>query len=171
MFEQRLTAAAFGFLILVGYTRADEASAAKAIEDVHGRITRDEKHPGKPVIAIDLSDPREFRVAVWVKDAALKHLREFKHLRTLNLSGTLITDDGMKELKELSALESLDLSRTKLTDAGISQLAGLSSLRDVNLRYVGVTDKSLAELKKHGELRSLDLGHGHITDAGRHALQ
>ncbi len=54
MFEQRLTVAAFGFLIVVGYTRADEVSAVKAIKDAHGRITRDEKQPGKPVIAIDL---------------------------------------------------------------------------------------------------------------------
>jgi hypothetical protein len=31
MFEQRLTAATFGLLILAGYTRADESTALKAI--------------------------------------------------------------------------------------------------------------------------------------------
>jgi hypothetical protein len=77
MFGQRLTAAVFGVLVLAGFGLADEATASKAIKVAHGRITRDEKKPGKPVIAIDLSDPREYRVAVWVKDDVLKHLREF----------------------------------------------------------------------------------------------
>src|SRR5262249_21278471 len=166
MIDQRLTGAAIGFLILAGYTRADEVTAAKAIEKLHGRITRDEKQPGKPVVAIDLSDPREFRAASWVTDAALKHVREFKHLRTLKLSLTGITDSGLKELKELSALESLDLSFTKLTDAGVTELAGLSSLRELDLSHVEVTDKSLDVLKKLGELRSLYIGNSKITDAG-----
>src|SRR5262245_49444906 len=91
-----------------------DTPAVQALEELHGRITRDEEQPGRPVIAVDLSDPRDLRLAHWVKDSALKHLREFKHLRKLNLSGALITDAGLKDIGQLSALQDLHLCCTRI---------------------------------------------------------
>jgi hypothetical protein len=61
---------------------ADEAKGAaeRAVERLKGRIVRDDKAPGKPVVAVDLS----FRA---VTDADLKHLAGLKDLRELDLDG------------------------------------------------------------------------------------
>src|SRR5205814_4627388 len=47
--------------------RADEASAVKAVEKLGGKITRDDKLPGKPVIGVNLTGTK-------VTDAGLKEL-------------------------------------------------------------------------------------------------
>jgi hypothetical protein len=83
-------------LLLVGAARTDETAAVRAIVNLGGRITRDAKLPGRPVIGIDLTDPRPFRIAVRVTDAALKYLTEFKGLQTLNLSGTVGLPDALR---------------------------------------------------------------------------
>jgi hypothetical protein len=55
--------------------RADEAEdkAVKAIEELSGRITRDEKAKGKPIFSVTLIGPN-------VTDAGLKHLAALKQL-------------------------------------------------------------------------------------------
>ena len=47
--------------------KADEAKAIAEIEKLGGKVTRDEKSPGKPVIEVDLSDSK-------VTDAGLERL-------------------------------------------------------------------------------------------------
>ena len=54
---------------LSGAARADEASAVKAIENLGGTVTRDDKLPGKPVIGVKLSNAV---VTSEVTDADLK---------------------------------------------------------------------------------------------------
>ena len=125
-----------------------ETPAVEAIEELHGRITRDEELPGKPVIAVDLSDHRDLRLAHWVKDPALKHLREFKHLRRLNLSGALITDDGLKNIGQLSALQDLHLCCTQISDARLGELTKLKELRFLCLLGTSVTDAGIERLKR-----------------------
>src|SRR4051812_3775680 len=91
---------------LSGAARADEASAVKAVEKLGGKVTRDDKLPGKPVIGVDLAAPK-------VTDAVLKELKDLKHLTSLNLNapegGGKVTDAGLKELKDLKQLTSLSL--------------------------------------------------------------
>src|SRR5207237_7670324 len=88
---------------LSGAARADEASAVKAVENLGGKVTRDDKLPGKPVIGVNLA-------ATKVTDADLKQLKAFKQLTSLDLTGTQVTDAGMKELADLKKLTSLDLA-------------------------------------------------------------
>ena len=57
-----------GLLALAAVGRADEAAAVKAIEKMGGRVTRDAKQPGKPVVKVDLHFCTE------VTDAGLKEL-------------------------------------------------------------------------------------------------
>src|SRR5215510_11853533 len=91
-----------GLLVLVVTGRADEAAAVKAIEKLGGKVTRDDKLPGKPVVAVDLG-------STTVTDAGLKELKELKTLQSLSLSRTKVTDAGLKELKEIESLQSLNL--------------------------------------------------------------
>src|SRR5262245_57867784 len=97
------TAVVLGLLVLAGTVRADEAAAVKAIEKMGGKVTRDDKRPGKPVLGVDLSQKQ-------ITDAGLKLLKEFKTLQMLNIRSTAVTDAGLKELKELKNLETLDLT-------------------------------------------------------------
>jgi internalin A len=80
----------------------EEEKAVAAIEKLRGKVTRDDKLPGHPVVEVDLSGRS-------VTDADLKDSRELKGLQTLNLSYTKIADAGLIHLKELKNLQYLDL--------------------------------------------------------------
>ena len=125
---------------LSGAARADEASAVKAVGNLGGKVTRDDKLPGKPVIAVNLYDTK-------VKDAGLKELKHLKQLTSLNLHGAHVTDAGLKELKELKQLTSLDLDHTKVTDAGLKELKDLKQLTSLGLSRTKVTDAGVEELR------------------------
>src|SRR5437660_1551095 len=83
--------------------------------DMAGRIPRDEKQRGKPVIKVNLS-------TIDVTDADLRELKEFEQLTSIDLAKTKGTDAGLKELKELKELSNLDLSETQITDASLREL-------------------------------------------------
>ena len=100
---------------LSGAARADEASAVKAVENLGGKVYRDDKLPGKPVIGVHLHE-------IWVTDAALKELKDLKQLTWLSLTVTQVTDAGLKELKDLKKLASLNLIHVKVTDDGVADL-------------------------------------------------
>src|SRR5436853_2890379 len=100
---------------LFGAARADEASAVKAVENLGGKVTRDDKLPGKPVIGVHFHE-------IGVTDAALKELADLKQLTWLSLTVTRVTDAGLKELKHLKQLTTLNLNHTKVTAAGLKEL-------------------------------------------------
>src|SRR5437588_455246 len=133
------------FCLTLGLTsasvRADEASAVKAVENLGGKVTRDDKLPGKPVIGVHLHE-------IGVTDAALKELADLKQLTWLSLAGTRVTDAGLKELKDLKQRNTLYLSSTQVTDAGLKELKDLKQLTRLNLADTKVTDDGVAELQK-----------------------
>src|SRR4051794_6048559 len=103
-----LVAAVMLLACLSGAARADEASAVKAVEKLGGKVTRDDKLPGKPVIGVNL-----YGVNLYCKkvtDAGLKELKHPKQLTNLDLAGTQVTDADLKELKDLKQLTSLRLT-------------------------------------------------------------
>ena len=100
---------------LSGAARADEASAVKAVEKLGGKITRDDKLPGKPVIGVDLYGAQ-------VTDAGLKELKDLNQLTSLDLHQTQVTDAGLKELKDLKQLTSLNVYETQVTANGVADL-------------------------------------------------
>src|SRR5438045_4074984 len=79
-----------------------EDKAVARVEKLGGRVTRDEKRPGRPVVAVNLDELNG-------TDAALKELAAFPHLRKLSLRETDVTDTGLKELSPLKNLTTLDL--------------------------------------------------------------
>ena len=126
---------------LSGAARADEASAVKAVENLGGKVTRDDKLPGNPVIGVHLHE-------IGVTDAALKELADLKQLTTLGLESTQVTDAGLKELKDLKQLTTLYLGSTQVTDAGLKELKDLKQLTRLNLADTKVTDDGVADLQK-----------------------
>src|SRR5437660_1373306 len=87
---------------------ADDAEdrAVKAVEELGGKVIRDDKDPAKPVITVDLYGTR-------VTDLGLKELAPLRGLQKLDLSHTRVTDLGLKELPPLKGLQTLGLSRCK----------------------------------------------------------
>ena len=129
---------------LSGAARADEASAVKAVENLGGKVTRDDELPGKPVIGVNLGA----LVMGKVTDAGLKELKALKQLTTLNLYGAAVTGAGLKELKDLKQLTSLDLYGAAVTGAGLKELKDLKQLTSLNLGATGVTADGVADLQK-----------------------
>src|SRR5437764_3174833 len=109
---------------LFGVARADEASAVKAVEYLGGKVTRDDKLPGKPVIGVNLAGTQ-------VTDTGLKQLADLRQLATLDLGGnTDVTDAGLAELANRKQLTSLNLTGTQVTPAGVNELqAALPKLK------------------------------------------
>ncbi len=135
----------------------DEAKAIAEIKKLGGKVTPDEKSPGKPVIEVNLGRTK-------VTDAGLANLKALTQLQSLNLEGTRVTDAGLKHLKGLTQLKSLNLLLTKISDAGLEHLKGLTKLQMLGLDVTNVT--GLQHLEELPQLRRLDLGRTGVTDAG-----
>jgi len=92
-----------------------EDKAVQSIEALGGRVYRDEKLPGRPVVEVYLGDTK-------ITDPDLKVLKELKGLKIIDLTNTRITDAGLENLKELQGLQTLDLGSTQITEAGLKDL-------------------------------------------------
>ena len=104
-------------LLVAAPLLADDAEdkSVKAVEDLGGKVVRDDKAPGKPVVQVSLAGSD-------VADAGLKDLTGLKSLQQLDLSETAVTDAGLKALAAFKELRLLRLSFTKTTDAGVADL-------------------------------------------------
>jgi hypothetical protein len=107
---------AVGLLALAGPGAwGGEAEAVATLGTLGGKLRRDPKVPGKPVVAVDLHESK-------VTDEGLAHLKGLTNLLELGLSGTQVSDKGLAHLKGLSNLRWLDLDKTKVTAAGMAEL-------------------------------------------------
>ena len=137
-------------------------------EALGGRVTVDEKSPGKEAISVDFEypyfpkageiQPPFSLVFPQVTDAGLVNLRGLTHLRSLNLKNTKVTDAGLEHLRGLSQLRSVNLSGTAVTDAGLVHLTGLAKLQFLDLSGTQVADAGLVHLQGLPQLQSLNLG-------------
>ncbi len=166
----------------------DQANAIAEIEKTGGKLTVDEKTPGKPVISVDfggnnvtnaelayLQGMTELKslnlMGTKITDVGLARLKGLTKLQSLNLAGTEVEDEGLGHLKGSLQLQSLNVQRTQITDAGLVCLEGLTNLQDLNLHNTRVTNAGLAHLQGMTQLKSLDLWHTHVTDAGLDRLK
>jgi hypothetical protein len=142
--SRRLTWCWLLVLALLGVPtlRADEAEdkAVAFVQKLGGKVERDEKAPGKPVVAVSLT-------FIKVKDAELKELAPLKNLHTLDLTGTQVGDVGLKGLAPLKNLHELQLGGTQVGDAGLKELAALKNLKFVDLGATKVTAAGVKELQ------------------------
>jgi len=130
---------------------AQEAKAIKAIEDLGGKVTRDDSLPGRPVVGVTFPEVNS------ITNAGMKELRNFRNLRLLDIHGTGITDAGLKNLKELKGLQTLILEANDITDVGLRELKELNGLETLDLHSLKITDVGLREIKGLTALRTLDL--------------
>jgi internalin A len=141
----RAWAAAAILLILLigGNLSADEAEdkAVQAVEKLGGKVARDERAQGKPVVVVDLERTKAM-------DKGLKQLVGLKRLRHLALDYTAVTDAGLKEVAAFKQLQLLGLHGTKVTDKGLKELVALKDLKDLIVSRTGVTNRGVAELQK-----------------------
>jgi internalin A len=117
-------------LTLAGGLRAAEEAAVKAVAKLGGTVERDDKAPGNPVIAVNLTGWK-------VTNKDLKHLAAFEQLRSLDLNNSWVTDAGLMELARLRRLKDLDLQSTAVTDAGLMEPEGHPQLRTLYLFGTG----------------------------------
>src|SRR6516165_6932880 len=136
----------------------DEAKAAALIDKLGGKVTREPKIKGNPIVAIDLGS-RE------VKDATLKSLTGLAQTRALDLGFTMVSDTGIKELAGLfPQLQSLNLAGTKISNAGLKDLAAFKQLQTLIIGYDGLTDAGLKDLAGLAALQTLVLEGNPISD-------
>ncbi len=91
-----------------------QEQAIAGIEKLGGKVTIDEKSPGKPVIRVDFSRTE-------VTDDGLELLKGLTSLQVLALNDTEVTDEGLEHLEGLTNLAWLQIN-TNVTDEGVQKL-------------------------------------------------
>lgn len=69
-----------------------------------------------------------------ISDHETTVLQTLKHLRSLGISRTAITDESIKNFAQLPRLETLVLDDTSITDASLPALEGMKHLKYLNIR-------------------------------------
>ncbi len=171
--------------------KTEEAKAIAEIENLGGKVTRDGKTPGKPVlagepkaIAIDAglehlsevtdtqtSNPKQPVISVSftfgkVHETTLERLKKLPGLQSLSLTQVEIPRTGLATLKELPHLQALDLCCAKIGEAEVEHLDGLPRLKVLDISGTKITDAALQHLEGLTGLLWLNLAQTKVTDAG-----
>lgn len=93
-----------------------------------------------------------------VTDQGLTAIREWKHLKRLNLRGTRISDGCLAIVGGLTQLEALDIAFTEFTDNGLDALVPLTQLKELAIGRSKLGKNALEVLRLLPTLESLDLG-------------
>lgn len=131
-----------------------EKSAVQLIQKHGGTVERDEKLPGKPVVAVDLNRTK-------VGNEELKELAALSELRSIDLFSSQVTGKGLIELRPFKKLRNLELSQYQVTDEAIKSLHKVGLLHAL---YMATTD-NFERPKGPEEVTRLALDVTKITDA------
>ena len=85
-------------------------------------------------------------------------LAKLKHLRTLILRGTELSDEGFRELAKLKGLQTLCLEGPKLTVNGFRSISELRNLRSLDIKTLEVSNEGMESLLKLDGLTTLSIG-------------
>jgi hypothetical protein len=141
---------------------ADQAAAA--IQQKGGKVERDDKAEGKPIIIVNFA-------TMPTSDDDLACLKGLDKLQKLTLNNTKITDAGLAHVEGLTSLQKLYLVDTGISDTGLERLKGLTNLQILSLVGTQITDTGLDHLKGLGNLKTLFLAGTKVTDDGVKTLQ
>jgi len=97
-------------------------------------------------------------------DATLQHVAALRHVTSINLWGSGITDDQLHYLCGLPRLECLVLGDTRISDDGVATLTYSLNLPCLYLDNTNITDRSLPLLARMRSLEILYLENTNITD-------
>src|SRR5262249_40158920 len=102
-----------------------------------------------------------------ITDRGLQQLGEHKKLKSLTLSGEVLSGSGFSHLRALPGFTSLTIHNCqRLTDEGIAAIAEIKQLTRLTLGWAtALSDDQLAELTKLTALRELSVwGSSELTD-------
>jgi hypothetical protein len=156
-----LGAATAAMLELAEKPSAEQRKALAAIERLRGRVRRDEKNPGWPVVEADPAltkvTDEDLALLAGLPEIGRKALAAIKRL-----GGRVRRDEKNPGWPVVE----VDLALTKVTDEDLTLLAGLPELRRLNLRITLITDKGLENLKVLSRLEELTLVCPYVTEKG-----
>jgi Leucine-rich repeat (LRR) protein len=92
-----------------------------------------------------------------ITDLGLSAIKNWTHLKRLNVRGTRISDPTLAIVGKLTQLESLDIANTGVTDAGLDSLVPLTHLKHLALGRSRFSDNAIVVLRLLSTLESLDL--------------
>jgi hypothetical protein len=120
----------------------------------HTRITDEGMLNLKPAPKI-----RELKLyySEWITDQGLTAIKEWKHLRRLDVRGTRISDGTLEIAGHMPQLEALDIAHTEVTDVGLDHLITLTNLKELSLGRGRLTNAGLVMLRMLPQLTYLDL--------------
>ena len=111
------------------------------------------------LLKLDLQDAQ-------VTSDGLKHIAQWRNIRTLNLGNTKVTD--ITPLAELPHLESLLLNFSQVRGKHLAGLSQLKNLKELGAGYIQVTDPDVVEIAKCTGLEQLSIA---AAQLGEHGLQ
>jgi hypothetical protein len=92
---------------VLGETVEVEQLAVWRLQKIGACVRYDERKIGRPIIAVDF-------FGCLISDETLKELLPLRHLRSLSLRGTHVTEKGLLTLAAIPSLRRLDLRGTHL---------------------------------------------------------
>ena len=107
-----------------------------------------------------------------INDEDMRHLKELRDLKELDLNHTVITDVTLAHLTNKRCLNTLHIAGTRISDSGLQHLSHLSRLQYLDLSHnKDVTDEGLTHLKRLRNLSNLRLLSTRVTATGAQELQ
>ena len=92
-----------------------------------------------------------------ITDQGIHAIKNWKHLKRLNLRGTRISDGALEVISQLTQLEALDIANTQVTDNGLDSLVTLVNLKELSLGRRRESDHEVELLRLVPTLTNLDL--------------
>jgi internalin A len=92
-----------------------------------------------------------------ITDQGMSAIKDWKHLKRLNLRGTRISDGTLEIVSHLTQLEALDVANTPVTDNGLDFLMTLTNLKELSLGRRRESDNEVEVLRLLPTLTYLNL--------------
>lgn len=93
----------------------------------------------------------------WITDQGMTAIKDWKHLRRLNVRGTRISDGTLEIVSHMTGLEALDIAHTEVTDLGLDHLIALVNLKELSVGRGRLSNFGLVTLRMLPTLTHLDL--------------
>jgi serine/threonine protein kinase len=102
-----------------------------------------------------------------ITDGGMSRLSSLRHLVTLNLSNTKLTDVGLAQIEELRLprLSKIDVAQDEITNSGVIALSKITTLRTLNLNRTKITDQAVDVLSHMPWLEHLDVSKTSLSAA------
>lgn len=140
-----------------------EENAIQRVKTLGGKVEMGVGKFADNVVKVDLSGTN-------IQDPDLRDLIHLKELRSLDLSGTSVTE-GTQYIAFIKKLESLDLSGTKVDDASLIKLRSLKKLSSLNIANTAISDNGLKAVAKFSSLKEISIANSKVTESGKTAFR